>query len=139
MILNFISIILFVNRTDCCQFFAFRKLLLSKSWPMIFAKQEFIIFADNITILGGILSGPIAFLGFNFLMILLICFAVARGISNLFSDLSTLLFMLIILLWFSCFLIIDLTIDISRVLSFGFPSISRALLDVFSQYLHNEN
>ena len=30
-----------------------------------------IIFADNISILGGILSGPIAILGFNFVMILL--------------------------------------------------------------------
>ena len=31
----------------------------------------------------------------------------------------------------SYFLIIDLTVDISRVLSIGFPSISRTLPDVF--------
>ena len=34
---------------------------------MIFAKWESIIFADNITILGGNLSGPAAFLGFSFI------------------------------------------------------------------------
>ena len=42
-------------------------------------------------------------------------------------------------LWFSYFLIIDLTVDISRVLLFGYTSISVALPDVFSQYLRNEN
>ena len=96
--------------------------------------RESIIFADKITILGG------DFLGFNLLIILLICSAVANGKSYLFSDLPTLLFMLMILLWFSYFLIIDLTVDISRVLLFGFPSISGALPDVFfSQYLCDEN
>ena len=65
------------------------------------------------------------------LMILLICSAVAKGVSYLFSDLSTLLFMSVIPLWFSYFLITDLTVDVSRVLLFGFPSISGALPDVF--------
>ena len=53
------------------------KLVLSKSRLMIFAKWESIIFADNIAILGGILPGPSAFLGFNFLRI---CSALAKGI-----------------------------------------------------------
>ena len=51
---------------------------------MIFAKWESITFVDNITILRRILSGAVAFLAFNFLMILLICSAVAKGISYLF-------------------------------------------------------
>ena len=92
--------------------------------------------------LDGILSGPVALLGFNFSIFLLICYAVAKGISYLFSDLSTLFFVFFILMipvWFSYFLIIDLTVDISRVLLFGFTSISVALPDVFSQYLCNEN
>ena len=80
------------------------------------------------------MSGPVDFLGFNFLMILLSCYAVAKGISYLLFDLSTLLFMSMILLRVSYFLIIDLTVDISRALFFGFPSISGALPDVF---LHN--
>ena len=100
--------------------------------------NESIIFANKITIKDGIFSGPVALFGFNFLIILLICSAVAKGILYLFSDLSTLLFMLMILLWYSDFLIIDLTVDISRVLLFGFPSISGAL-PVLSQCLHNEN
>ena len=53
--------------------------------------------------------GPVALLAFNFLLILMIFSAVAKGILYLFSDLTTLLFMLMILLWFSYFLIIDLT------------------------------
>ena len=48
---------------------------------MIFAKWESITFADKITILGGISSAPVALLGFSFLIILLICSAVAKGIS----------------------------------------------------------
>ena len=55
-------------------------------------------FADKITILGGILSGPVALLAFNFLIILLIYSAVAKGISYLFSELPTLLVMLMIIL-----------------------------------------
>ena len=48
------------------------------------------------TILDGILSGPAALLGFNFSIILLICSAVAKGISHLFSDLFTSFFTLMI-------------------------------------------
>ena len=40
-------------------------MLLSKSWLMIFAKWESIIFADKITILGGILAGHFVVLGFK--------------------------------------------------------------------------
>ena len=43
---------------------------------MIFAKWECITFADNITILpifDGISSGTVLFLGYDLLMILLIC------------------------------------------------------------------
>ena len=101
---------------------------------MIFAKWESIIFTDNITILGGNL--PVAFLGFNFLMILLICSVVAKGVSYLFYDLLS---MLMILRWFSYFLSIDSTVDISRVLLFGFASILGALPDAFLQYLRSEN
>ena len=101
---------------------------------MVFAKWESIIFADNITILGVIFAGPVALLRCNILIILLPWSAVAKGILYQFSDLSTLLVMLMILLWFSFFLIIDLSVHISRVLLFGFPTISGAL-----QYLCNEN
>ena len=52
---------------------------------MIFAKWESNIFADIITItLGRILSGIFAFLKFNFLMILLICSTLAKGVSFCF-------------------------------------------------------
>ena len=40
---------------------------------MIFAKSESIIFADKITILGGILSGPVALSGFNDFIDLFCC------------------------------------------------------------------
>ena len=53
--------------------------------------------------------GPVALLAFNFLFILMIFSPLAKGILYLFSDLTTLLCMLMILLWFSYFLIIDLT------------------------------
>ena len=36
---------------------------------MIFAKWESIIFADKVTVLSGILSGPVALLEFNFFII----------------------------------------------------------------------
>ena len=75
---------------------------------------------DKITILGRILSGPVAFLGLYFLIFVLICFDVAKGISYLFSDLSTLFLILMILLWLSYFLVIDLKNEISRVLLFGY-------------------
>ena len=40
---------------------------------------ESIIFAESLTILGGILSGPLAIFGFMSLIILFISFAVACG------------------------------------------------------------
>ena len=45
--------------------------------------------------------------------------------------------MLMILVWFSYVLIIDFTVDISRVLLLGFPHISGVLLDDFSQCLNS--
>lgn len=47
---------------------------------MIFAKCESANFADNITTLGETLSGPVAILGFNFLMNI-VFFLVYYGIS----------------------------------------------------------
>ena len=41
------------------------------------------MFADSLTIFGGILSGPVAFLGFMFLIILFISSIFAAGMSNL--------------------------------------------------------
>ena len=41
------------------------------------------MFADSLTIFGGILSGPVAFLGFMFLIILFISSIFAVGMSNL--------------------------------------------------------
>ena len=72
----------------------------------------------------------VAVLGFNFLIILSICSAVAKGMSYRFSDFPTLLFMLMILLWF-LYLIRNLAVDISRVLLFEFLSIAGASADVF--------
>ena len=43
------------------------------------------MFADNLTIFGGILSGPVAFLGFTFLIILFISSIFAVGMSNLIA------------------------------------------------------
>ena len=57
IIFNFISITLFINRTDCCYFIVFRKTVIILIMVNVFAKWNSIIFADNITILGGILSG----------------------------------------------------------------------------------
>ena len=47
---------------------------------MMFAKRKSIIIADKITVLGEILSEPVALLGFIFLIILLICSSVDKGI-----------------------------------------------------------
>ena len=41
------------------------------------------MFADSLTIFGGILSGPVAFLGFMFLIIVFISSIFAAGMSNL--------------------------------------------------------
>ena len=41
------------------------------------------MFTDSLTIFGGILSGPVAFLGFMFLIILFISSISAVGMSNL--------------------------------------------------------
>ena len=41
------------------------------------------MFADSLTIFGGILSEPVAFLGFMFLIILFISSIFAVGMSNL--------------------------------------------------------
>ena len=43
------------------------------------------MFADSLTIFGGILSGPVAFLGFMFLTILFISSIFAVGMSNLIA------------------------------------------------------
>ena len=48
----------------------------------MFIKLE-TMFADSLNIFGGILSGPVAFLGFLFLVILFISFIFAVGMSNL--------------------------------------------------------
>ena len=45
---------------------------------------ESIIFAESLTILGGILSGPLAIFGFMSLIILFISSAVACGKSKVF-------------------------------------------------------
>ena len=50
---------------------------------IMFIKWESIIFADSLTIFGGILSGLVAFLGFMFLIILFISSIFAAGMSNL--------------------------------------------------------
>ena len=48
--------------------------------------------ADSLTIFGGILSGPVAFLGFMFLIILFISSIFAAGMSNLVDGESMLFF-----------------------------------------------
>ena len=51
---------------------------------MALARWQSIIFADNISISGAILSGPVALLRFSFLIILLIWSVVGKWISHLF-------------------------------------------------------
>ena len=58
------------------------------------------MFADSLTIFGGILSGPVAFLGFMFLIILFISSIFAVGMSNLVAGESIWFFMFIVLLDF---------------------------------------
>ena len=43
------------------------------------------MFADSLTIFGGVLSGPVAFLGFIFLIILFTSSIFAVGMSNLIA------------------------------------------------------
>ena len=54
--------------------------------------------ADSLTIFGGILSGPVAFLGFMFLIILFISSIFAVGMSNLVDSESMWFLMFILLL-----------------------------------------
>ena len=61
------------------------------------------MFADSLTIFGGILSGPVAFLGFMFLIILFISSIFAVGMSNLVDGESMWFLMFIILLIFVLF------------------------------------
>ena len=56
------------------------------------------MFADSLTIFGGILSGLVAFLGFMFLIILFISSVFAVGMSNLVAGEYTWFLMFIILL-----------------------------------------
>ena len=56
------------------------------------------MFADSFTIFGGILSGPFAFLGFTFLIILFISYIFAVGMSNLITGESMWFLMFIMLL-----------------------------------------
>ena len=52
-----------------------------------------IISAESLNILSGILSGPVAFFRFRFLIILLICSVVACGMSNVLSVLILFLYL----------------------------------------------
>ena len=56
------------------------------------------MFADSLAIAGGILSGPVAFLGFMFLIILFISSVFAVGMSNLVDGEFMWFLMFIILL-----------------------------------------
>ena len=56
------------------------------------------MFADSLTIFGGILSVPAAFLGFMFLIILFISSIFAEGMSNLIAVKSMWFLMFIMLL-----------------------------------------
>ena len=56
------------------------------------------MFADSFTIFGGILSGPVAFFGFVFLIILFISSIFAVGMSNIVAGESMWFLMFIMLL-----------------------------------------
>ena len=56
------------------------------------------MFADSLTIFGGILSGPVVYLGFMFLIILFISSIFAVGMSNLIAGESMWFLTLIMLL-----------------------------------------
>ena len=108
---------------------SFRRALL-----IIFVRCESIIFADSLTIFGGILSGPVAFFAFNSFIILFSCPEVAAGMSNVFVTVFLLLiFKMLGCVWY--FPIIDWTFAMSLVLFSGLPSISGRQPDVFSTML----
>ena len=56
------------------------------------------MFANSLTIFGGILSGPVAFLGFMFLIMLFISSIFAVGMSDLVAGESMWFLMFIMLL-----------------------------------------
>ena len=84
------------------------------------------MFADSLTIFGGILSGLVAFLGFMFLIILFISSIFEAGMSNLVDGESMLFLMFIMLLWFSYCLMIFFTVVLSSLGLFGFSWINDA-------------
>ena len=87
-----------IGLTDATFAFSKKTFFVISSF-IIFAKLESITFADILTIFGGILSRPVAFLGSNSFIILFISSVVVVGISK-FSFLLQILFIVSILGWF---------------------------------------
>ena len=105
-----------------------------RSLLIIFVRCESMILAGSLTIFGGILSGPVAFLAFNYFIILFICLDVAAGMSNVFLAVFFLLiFKILGCVWY--FRIIDCTVVMSLVLFSELPSTSGGQADVSSTML----
>ena len=94
-----------------------------------------LMFADSLTIFGGILSRSVAFLGFVFLVILFISSIFAVGMSNLIARESMWFLMFIILMWFSYCLMIFSTVVLSSLVLLGFPLVNGGTPDVISTVL----
>ena len=88
--------------------------------------------AISLTIFGGILSGPVAFLGFMFLIILFISSVFAVGMSNLIAGESIWCLMFIMLLWFSYYFMIFFIVVLSSVGLLRFSWMTGGTRDVFS-------
>ena len=82
-IFKFIRIFLLINWSDCWNYSFFCKGVLKEIIIYICVKYEVILFAASRTIYGAILSGPVAFLGFEFFVIFSISSAFAIGMSSL--------------------------------------------------------
>ena len=74
------SFILKIGLTDAV-FVSSENESFRRSHLIIFVRCKLMILADNLTIFGGNLSGPVAFFAFNSFIILLICFEVAGNVE----------------------------------------------------------
>ena len=90
------------------------------------------MFADSLTVFGGILSGHVAFLGFMFLIILFISSVFAVGMSNLMAGESIWRLMFKMLLWFSYYFMIFFIVVLSSVGLLRLSWMTGGTPDVFS-------
>ena len=113
--------------------FAFsEKALFIISWFIILVRCWSITSAASFTSLGGIPSGPVAFLGFKDLIILLISSLFAKGIEKGSKLSGRFSFILIMQGWSLYFIMISYTVFTSTEGVEGSPKYTGALSVVFS-------